>query len=823
MNTYRILAAFMFVVTLNACGTTPTPTPPALIPNTGSATIGTVNTMQNNVQAGPIGNLSNVPVSQTLYDDDAVRVIDGGAALLNFFDQIALRLFNDSSIDGVNVEILESTNRRIRMKLERGGLSGEVAKDSGGADFEIANGIHIYILGTSFYITYDPATNIVSTGNFDGTVGYQVPGQSPQLLPAGSLIDILPGGVVQLFNMPFDINAFDAAAQTGGSPIEGLRALRATSITNIDTPAPAPISTIIPTQRPTPCPILAGWQPIIVQPVDTLDTIAARYGTTTGMLIQGNCLSAPNLGAGTVIYAPPLLAVTPCFHPAGWITYIVQSGDNLYQIGLRYGVTAATLQSGNCMGYSYQIYTGQTLYVPNVATSTPSIQPIPNTLTPPIPYSISGNVGTAGTTLSYTDGTFKTATADGNGNYSFTVSNNWSGTVTPSKTGYIFSPVSKSYSNVIVNQTAQNYAAIPIITYVISGNVRVAGTTLSYTDGTVKTATADGNGNYSFTVSNNWSGTVTPSKTGYIFSPVSKSYSSVLANQTAQNYSATGIANTISGNVGTAGATLNYTDGTFKTATADGNGNYSFTVSNNWSGTVTPSKTGYIFSPVNKSYSNVIVNQTAQNYSATAITYTISGNAGVGYAILSYTDGAAKTATADAQGNYSFTVSYSWFGTVTPYQIDYTFSPVSIDYFNVLANQTRQNYMATLKTYALTVSKSGIGSGIVISSPTGINCGSTCTYNFDYNTSVTLTATATYGFFNSWSGACTGTGTCTLTMDADKSVTADFYVSIGLFEPDHPFGAKAVAVGNAILDAIGVNVDDNPVTPEKTWRAIKNR
>jgi putative selenate reductase molybdopterin-binding subunit len=58
-------------------------------------------------------------------------------------------------------------------------------------------------------------------------------------------------------------------------------------------------------------------------------------------------------------------------------------------------------------------------------------------------------------------------------------------------------------------------------------------------------------------------------------------------------------------------------------------------------------------------------------------------------------------------------------------------------------------------------------------------------------------------------------------------------IFVETFEPSHPFGVKAVAeipmdgvapaVGNAILDAVGVNVDDNPVTPEKVWRAFKNR
>jgi putative selenate reductase molybdopterin-binding subunit len=52
------------------------------------------------------------------------------------------------------------------------------------------------------------------------------------------------------------------------------------------------------------------------------------------------------------------------------------------------------------------------------------------------------------------------------------------------------------------------------------------------------------------------------------------------------------------------------------------------------------------------------------------------------------------------------------------------------------------------------------------------------------------------------------------------------------YEPTHPFGAKAVAeipmdgvapaVGNAILDACGAQIDDNPATPEKIWRALRN-
>ena len=58
-------------------------------------------------------------------------------------------------------------------------------------------------------------------------------------------------------------------------------------------------------------------------------------------------------------------------------------------------------------------------------------------------------------------------------------------------------------------------------------------------------------------------------------------------------------------------------------------------------------------------------------------------------------------------------------------------------------------------------------------------------------------------------------------------------IFVETFEPSHPFGVKAVAeipmdgvapaVGNAVLDALGVNVDEIPVTPEKVWRAIKHQ
>jgi hypothetical protein len=70
----------------------------------------------------------------------------------------------------------------------------------------------------------------------------------------------------------------------------------------------------------------------------------------------------------------------------------------------------------------------------------------------------------------------------------------------------------------------------------ISGNAEVAGVKLSFTDGSAKTVSSAPNGIYSFPISYNWSGTVTPSHPCFTFSPTDRSYTSVTTNQTAQDY-----------------------------------------------------------------------------------------------------------------------------------------------------------------------------------------------------------------------------------------------------------------------------------------------
>jgi hypothetical protein len=81
---------------------------------------------------------------------------------------------------------------------------------------------------------------------------------------------------------------------------------------------------------------------------------------------------------------------------------------------------------------------------------------------------------------------------------------------------------------------------------------------------------------------------------------------------------------------------------------------------------------------------------------------------------------------------------------------------------------------SSIDLFTLTVRKSG--SGRVVSSPAGIDCGSDCSEAYTTGGSVTLTATPAAGSsLVVWGGACTGnTGlSCSLTMNVSKSVTVN--------------------------------------------------
>jgi streptogramin lyase len=130
--------------------------------------------------------------------------------------------------------------------------------------------------------------------------------------------------------------------------------------------------------------------------------------------------------------------------------------------------------------------------------------------------------------------------------------------------------------------------------------------------------------------------------------------------------------------------------------------------------------------------------------------------------------------------------------------------------------------------FTLTVKLGGSGSGTVTSTPSGINCGATCSASFDSGTSVTLQATAATGStFSAWSGACSGTSTCAMTISQDSSVTASFGISAaggGQQNFTVDLGAQGLAIdksGNIWIASNGMGNDgQNVVTKMSSAGAI---
>ena len=158
--------------------------------------------------------------------------------------------------------------------------------------------------------------------------------------------------------------------------------------------------------------------------------------------------------------------------------------------------------------------TTNTLTLTKSGTGTGGINPNTGTIT------WAGNNGSA----NYTSGTVVTLTAPPDTGNTFS---GWSGACTGTGTCQVTMDAAKSVT-----------ATFNAITYTISGTTGTSSTTLSYTDSSAKTATTDALGNYSVTVSYNWSGTVTPSHACYSFSPVNKTYTTLSADQPGQDYTA---------------------------------------------------------------------------------------------------------------------------------------------------------------------------------------------------------------------------------------------------------------------------------------------
>jgi len=115
-----------------------------------------------------------------------------------------------------------------------------------------------------------------------------------------------------------------------------------------------------PAPQPTPTPSTDAY---VVQPGDTLSSIALRHGVTVWALVHANNLKNQHtIYAGQSLLIPGQVAeTTPGPETSNLDTYVVRPGDTLIQIALRFDTTPAALATLNGIANPSSIYAGQVL------------------------------------------------------------------------------------------------------------------------------------------------------------------------------------------------------------------------------------------------------------------------------------------------------------------------------------------------------------------------------------------------------------------------------------------------------------------------------
>ncbi len=107
----------------------------------------------------------------------------------------------------------------------------------------------------------------------------------------------------------------------------------------------------------------------LVQSGDTLSSLAVRYHSTVHAIVQANKLVNPSyIYVGQVLIIP---TASPALPKEG-VYYVVRAGDTLAKIAYQYQVSSWTLAQINNLTNPSLIYVGQTLFIPGADAAAPT-------------------------------------------------------------------------------------------------------------------------------------------------------------------------------------------------------------------------------------------------------------------------------------------------------------------------------------------------------------------------------------------------------------------------------------------------------------------
>lgn len=131
-------------------------------------------------------------------------------------------------------------------------------------------------------------------------------------------------------------------------------------------PAPTTVPPLV--TATTAAPGTGGQVTYVVQAGDTLYRIAQRYNVTVSAIAAANNITNVNqLDVGQTLIIPVGgggVVITPVPGQAGEQIHVVQAGENLFRIGLRYGCTVTELSTYNGITNPHLIYVGQQIRIP---------------------------------------------------------------------------------------------------------------------------------------------------------------------------------------------------------------------------------------------------------------------------------------------------------------------------------------------------------------------------------------------------------------------------------------------------------------------------
>lgn len=230
-----------------------------------------------------------------------------------------------------------------------------------------------------------------------------------------------------------------------------------------------------------------------------------------------------------------------------------------------------------------------------------------------------------GATLTLSGAANATATSNSSGNFSFAnMPGGGNFTLVVSHGNYVFPGNTGTITDLSANQNLLFVGSL--VSYSISGKVTaeggqaMSGATVSLSGGLSLTTVTDAAGNYSFTVPAEANYEITATKTDYVMSPASHSFTNLSNNQTANFVAAP--AHTVSGRItdgehGASGVEVRVTGTDTRTVLTDSAGFYSVGLAVGGSYTLTPTAAHYVFSPVSAQFTNLQAPQVA-NFQRTA-------------------------------------------------------------------------------------------------------------------------------------------------------------------------------------------------------------